>query len=537
MEELTLSPDEYLMLRRGYMGGYTHANANWVKHGTVETVYGYDFTSSYPSVMLLEKFPMSKGKLLTNLSQKDFEYYINHYCCLFNLHLYDVVPKITYEHPISVSKCYELDRVTVENNFDDIADENNGRIVCAGHLAITCTELDYFTYRDFYSWDHMRVTNMWVYQKQYLPPDFTRAILVLYKDKTTLKGIADSVIEYMVKKGMLNSTYGMTVTDIIRKFNLMPEIIERCAPLCGGKTCAEITIEYLIETGILNNYYEMDSSDIASAVVDFWSNTDKSVIDLTRENLEKKIDRYNKDKRRFLFYPWGVWVTAYARYNLFSGIKALGNDYLYSDTDSLYYINYDAHQKYFDDYNMAIKFKYIDAAKHMHVNIEDFSPVDIDGKVHPIGLWEMVEECAPGKPILRFKTLGAKRYLFEYGDSRFKFTCAGAGKYSSLVYLQNKELIDKAEEELRVVKPQELKNESDPFDGFTKDLVIPEAYSGRLATYYGDDGCEGDQVDYLGNHYHFKELSYINLEPSKYHMSMSDQYVKYLMLLADKSVT
>src|SRR5699024_4452048 len=59
IKSLTLTYSEYVILKQCFMGGFTHANAN--KEGLLlENVGSFDFTSSYPTVMVAEKFPMSK---------------------------------------------------------------------------------------------------------------------------------------------------------------------------------------------------------------------------------------------------------------------------------------------------------------------------------------------------------------------------------------------------------------------------------------------------------------------------------------------
>ena len=73
--------------------------------------------------------------------------------------------------------------------------------------------------------------------------------------------------------------------------------------------------------------------------------TDVLIKDTIRSYLLKKyanesitseeIQKYNDSKNRFLYYAWGIWVTAYARRNLWTGILAVGKDYIYSDTDSI----------------------------------------------------------------------------------------------------------------------------------------------------------------------------------------------------------
>ena len=42
--------------------------------------------------------------------------------------------------------------------------------------------------------------------------------------------------------------------------------------------------------------------------------------------------------RAFMPYQWGVWVTAWARWHLQEAINLVGDDFVYTDTDSVKYI-------------------------------------------------------------------------------------------------------------------------------------------------------------------------------------------------------
>ena len=142
------------------------------------------------------------------------------------------------------------------------------------------------------------------------------------------------------------------------------------------------------------------------------------------------------------------------------------------------------------------------------------APKNKKGVPKPIGIWEY-----EGK-YKRFKTLGAKRYLFErYPEdinpdkARYQYvlTVAGVNKKSACQYL-----IDKF---------------GDPFKGFTHDLCVPEDYSGRLTLTYKDGGCDGVMTDYLGNVAHYHEESCIHMEPSEYNLTMSQEYRGFLNIV------
>ena len=450
MSELTLDADEYSQLKRGFAGGFTHANARYVAEGKekpLENVGSFDFTSSYPAVMLTEQFPMSKSKLIGHIDDwNQFHYYLNNYCCLFDVTLTNVFPKVDYDHPISRSKLIKFEGIT----------EDNGRIVSADLMSLTMTEQDWFVFDSFYNYEHIEVRMFRIYEKRFLPKPFYRAILELYKKKTILKDVEGEEINYMISKNMLNAAYGMIVTDIVR------EVIE----------------------------YDYENSEYTKPI---------------KPDLEEAIEKYNKATKRFLFYPWGVWVTAYARRNLFSGILSCGEDYIYSDTDSIKIFNPDKHMDYINDYNNKLLNKIEKIANYLGIDSTEYAPKNKKGVSKPIGIWEYEGTYK------RFKTLGAKRYLYEKQDGNYVLTVAGVNKKKACEYL--------------------IKKYGDPFKGFTHDLIVPEEYSGRLTLTYIDKPCDGLAKDYLGNTCEFHEKSFIHMEPSEYNLTMSSEYRGFINLI------
>lgn len=449
IENLTLEASEYSQLKRAFQGGFTHANAHYVGK-VLENVGSHDFTSSYPAVMVLEKFPMSKSTIITDgINEKELRELLLEYCCMFDMEIWGLMPKLFQDHPLSRYKCWICENAIVDN----------GRIVMAEHIGTTITEQDFFVYTEFYTWDKIEIRNLRVYEKQYLPKKFVQSILGLYEKKTTLKDVDGEEVNYMISKNMINAGYGMTVTDPIRD--------------------------------------ELQYHDNAFFTIP--------------ANLEEGIEKYNSNIRRFLFYPWGVWVTAYARANLFSGIIEMGSDYIYSDTDSIKSLNTEKHSEYFDRYNAGIIEKIHQAMDYHHLPYSLFVPKNKKGKEKMIGVWD--DEGVYDK----FKTLGAKRYLtmrtgVQSTEQKYMITLAGSNKAKTMQF---------------------LKETGDPFGKFDNGLTIPPENSGRLILTYIDDVTEGDVIDLNGMPYHYHELSSIHMEPSEYNLSMSEEFIRYLEGIQD----
>lgn len=290
----------YQIMEAIFHGGYTHAN-RYLVNEILHDVRCYDFTSSYPFVMLSEKFPMGKFmeiggniSLWDILAHKDDEAFIFK-LVLINPRLKDPQYPMPY---LQRSKCSHLINPLVDN----------GRVLFADAVEIYTNEVDASIIADQYTWDHQICMEVEKTDKRYLPRWFTDYIFDLFIRKCDLKEKGIGGIDYALAKGRLNSIYGLTVMKFVRD-----------------------QIDENYETGDFE-YAELDA--------------------------EEKFNEYIKKINTILPYQWGLWVTSYAARNLFTFASQCIDDkggWVYSDTDSCYSSNWNYAEIY--EYNERCKEK------------------------------------------------------------------------------------------------------------------------------------------------------------------------------------
>ena len=447
MKKLIITPEEYTLLKCAFAGGYTHANSFYTGE-TLTDVTSQDFTSSYPYVLFAYKFPWSKGELCYPEVSEVINT-INIYSWIIDIEFYGIESVIMQDDYISRSKCIKISNYVV----------NNGRVNSADYLRIVITSPDLDIILKTYRFKEVRINKAYRYYNNYLPTSFIMEMLSYYVGKTKLKGVAGKEEEYLYNKEQLNSFYGMIVTSPLR-------------PIITYK----------------ENEWGEDPVD-----------------------LEKGIEKYNKSRSRFMFYPVGVFVTAYARHNLWSGILAVGNDYVYSDTDSIKLLNYENHKNYFDAYNASVYERLETACKHHGIDISNVTPETIKGVKKPLGVWDYDGHYK------RFKTLGAKRYLYEYDSGDISLTVAGLNKKTAIPYLLEHYTKDQIFEMFAINDAEQT------------DFIIPEGPSGRMVSTYIDSETSGTVTDYKGKKYEYYERSAVHLGDTTYTLSLAQEYIKFLL--------
>lgn len=471
---------EYRLNNQAYMGGFTHANPYYI-NVVAENVASFDIVSSYPAVMVMEKYPMGRGVAVKIESLRQLEVYLRQYCLVFRVRFHHLQATFFDDNYISMSKCiinngYGKDEKGKEIKPPIVA---NGRLVSVNDKSsvdMVLTNVDFEIIRDTYKWDKIQIGTCIAYERGYLPTPFVKCLLDLYEKKNTLKGVVEMLLEYSLSKAIVNSSYGM-----------------------AGENPIKDIINFNVDDG-----------------ESLWTSRKQ-----TEEELLKSLQEYNDKNNRFIFFPWAVFITAYARKNLWKGIMALGRDYCYSDTDSLKFVNHEKHLQFFDGYKQEVIAKLEKACAYHDIPI---SKVCHKGRY--LGQFDF-EGVYP-----RFKTLGAKRYMVQSPCGHYaktgepllvaekdgervvyslSLTVSGVNKYDAVPWLLEKYDYDA----------------SKIFDAFTDGLEIPASYTGKLLHTYIDEPTEGIVTDYLGNKYHFHEKTSVHLEPTTYKISSLSMLFDY----------
>lgn len=360
LKDLFPDYDCFSLLREAFRGGDTHAS-RYYSGKILKNVASFDRSSSYPDVIENCYFPMKRFQYIGDISQKELESKMNKgYACLFRVQITNIEQKDKYYgNPyISYSKCRG-----VENAVKD-----NGRILSADYLATTITDIDYGIIEKEYTWEEIRILDCYISRYGELPKELKEIVNKYYRDKTELKGIDGKELIYALSKALLNAVYGMMVQSPVKQ-----------------------SIDFN-EDDVENLYKLQDKEEPAL------------------------LESYQR--KAFLPYQWGVWVTAWARLRLKECVDIVGDRFVYCDTDSVKFILSNDESK-----NKEI----LDKIKAYNVSRETSSikngayATDKHGITHYMGVYE--DEGIYDE----FITLGAKRYAFSK-NGKIYLTVSGVSK-------------------------------------------------------------------------------------------------------------
>lgn len=276
-----MQPDEFTMrmLLEAYRGGNTHSN-RYMTGIIWNDVKSVDIASSYPASQLTELYPMGgfyRFQDARNMTVDKILNKLDHGKALlirfavWNVKLINPLTAVPY---LARHKCRRI----LYPVYD------NGRICYADYLETTMTDVDFRIFIKQYDFTGIKILDMMDSVYEPLPTQLLDVTRDLYFRKTRGKG--GDPLEYSHLKSLLNSIYGMSVTNPVKP-----------------------------DTKVIDGEFTR--------------------ID---ENFGEKLEKANKNA--FQCYQWGVWICAWSRLKLQRGIdEVVGQeDFIYCDTDSIKYV-------------------------------------------------------------------------------------------------------------------------------------------------------------------------------------------------------
>lgn len=321
---VNINPRVYNLLNQAFMGGYTHANYYYADQ-IIKNVTSYDFTSSYPYVLISEKYPMSDFKICNIKSVDDM---ISNFAYLLVVKINKIKSKY-YNNFISASKCLEIKK----GSYD------NGRIISADSITMCLTDLDFKFILESYKYKDYEIIESYFAIYDYLPIQIIDFILKKYELKTKYKNLDGFETEYQIEKAKFNAIYGMSVTNEI---------------------CDDVEFDDKTKN---------------------WSENPISNEEIINKLLKQKANP-------FMSFSWGVWVTAYARINLLKNLVKLDDFVIYADTDSLKLCEgFD--ENIIKEYNEEVVNKLHKIAEKRGVDYERFEPKDVKNNKRLLGVFDL----------------------------------------------------------------------------------------------------------------------------------------------------
>ena len=358
LHAMMCNEDVYRLLRLEFRGGDTHANRYHVNQ-ILENVASFDRASSYPDVMLNYRFPMSAftPRMITDIEELERKCKVRDCCFIAVFTITHLQQRdIYYGAPyLSLDKAVEISGQVVDN----------GRVLSADKAVYVFNDIDWKIVKSEYVGE-VEISQVYIAKYGYLPRAFRDLVIDLFHKKTSLKNVEGQELNYMRSKELINSLYGMCAQNPVK-----PDVIY------------------------------MDESEQAFKL--------EEIVDIG-----EKLEKYNK--KAFLLYAWGCWVTAWARLKLKEMINIVGDNFVYCDTDSVKFLVRDDYKRIIrkiEEYNKGLK--------ELSISNNGYA-TDKKGIVHYLGVYEYEETYK------KFKTLGAKKYAYVHEDGTFGITIAGVPK-------------------------------------------------------------------------------------------------------------
>lgn len=448
------------LLQHAFFGAFNYSS-QLVRGIEQENVTGIDISACYGAQCMLHPYPVGKFKVVENPKSlddlKNNPIYKNK-ALLITFAARGISPKLADVGflPINLQNYWQ-------RSATDLNNVSAKRVLTAKRIEMTLTDVDFKLFLELY--DNKGIKFISVVASEYgeMPSYMIRAIEKMHKKKLDVQS--------------------------------RNKEIEKLRPL----TIAE-ELEYLhAKTGVSRIYGILVQDPIRD--VYRW--------DTKKSDIIKDGEQKNKSQFQPVLYQWGVWVVAWARFEIVRLLLKLSHakdDFnpikiLHSDTDSLYFVSDEEDAEVITNYNQMINEKMIKVSMRHRVD-----PTAIKG----MGTLKITH-------YEKFKTIGIKQYCFIQ-NSRFDYRCAGLSRPDYVYDANGNQLMNDDGTPINngMTFFDNFASNDERMAAFCKEMTIPAEEAHIHRNYYHDTPIDEPiaVMDYLGNETKVQPKSWVIIAES-----------------------
>lgn len=357
-----------------FAGGISQGNINMRCKKQVGRIRHRDFDSHYPSRLRVERYSRDKYALFTERTTiEDLHPYKEEYSIICEVYLQDLYLKSNEITLPYLQKSHVLRYISEGFRYLD----NNGRMVAFQgiskiYLYIEEVEIVRRQYNG-----KILINKTYASVKDFLPKWFTDVIDSSYIGKNSLK----EEIEYLESENVNRDIIFNKKTDLMKKKNLLNGMY-------GVAATNPVRVEYILS----GNEWKTEKTNV--------------------EDIESKLKKFYNSRNSFMRFQWGTECTKNARLELMEFVECIGyENFIYSDTDSIFYYSTDEIEQRIEALNEKKKQKALQNGAFVTLP---------NGKIKNYDRFALENE-----DIKEFKFLHSKCYAYVTEDDKLHCTIAG----------------------------------------------------------------------------------------------------------------
>ena len=373
-KDSALNPITYNAHNMEFAGGISQGNINMRGKKQVGRIRHRDFDSHYPSRLRVKRYSRDKYALFTEATTIEaLQPYKEEYSILCEVYIQDLYLKSNEITLPYLQKSHVLRYISEGFRYLD----NNGRMVAFQGISKVYVYIEEVELvRRQYN-GKILINKTYASVKDFLPKWFTDVIDSSYIGKNSLK----EEIEYLESENVNRDIIFNKKTDLMKKKNLLNGMY-------GVAATNPVRVEYILS----GNTWKTEKTNV--------------------EDIEAKLKKFYNSRNSFMRFQWGTECTKNARLELMEFVECIGyENFIYSDTDSIFYYSTDEIEQRIEALNEKKKQKAMQNGAFVTL---------------PNGTIKNYDRFAlENEDIKEFKFLHSKCYAYVTEDDKLHCTIAG----------------------------------------------------------------------------------------------------------------